>query len=88
VVLDDTLTADLSTAINTDEITARLQDTLLSVNQKLESHHKVAHIIVCKDTWSIDNELLTPTMKIKRNMIEQKYHNLVNQTLQGEVIWQ
>ncbi len=88
VVLDDTLTADLSTAINTDEITARLQDTLLSVNQKLESHQKVAHIIVCKDTWSIDNELLTPTMKIKRNMIEQKYHDLVNQTLQGEVIWQ
>jgi hypothetical protein len=27
-------------------------------------------------------------MKIKRNVIEQKYDDLVNQTLHGEVIWQ
>jgi long-subunit acyl-CoA synthetase (AMP-forming) len=73
---------------NRQAITTKLQDTLSAVNNKLESHQKVAHIIVCHEVWSIDNELLTPTMKIKRNVIEQKYDDLVNQTLHGEVIWQ
>jgi long-subunit acyl-CoA synthetase (AMP-forming) len=86
VVLDDTL---LNTPkSNRQAITTKLQDTLSAVNSKLESHQKVAHIIVCHEVWSIDNELLTPTMKIKRNVIEQKYDDLVNQTLHGEVIWQ
>ena len=86
VVLDDTLTAN--TTSKSKQIATKLQDTLSFVNNKLESHQKVSHIIICHDIWSIDNELLTPTMKIKRNKIEQKYDDLVNQTLDGEVIWQ
>ena len=70
------------------EIENSLAETLLVVNKDLESHEKIAHIIICKEVWSIENELLTPTMKIKRNIIEKKYSELVTRKFYGDVIWE
>ena len=55
-----------------------LQSTLLEallkrINASLEDHEKLAHLVVVKDQWSRDNGYLTPTMKIKRNVIEERY---------------
>jgi long-subunit acyl-CoA synthetase (AMP-forming) len=43
------------------------------VNGQLEAHEKLSCIVVVKDLWSMENGFLTPTMKIKRNVIEQHY---------------
>jgi long-chain acyl-CoA synthetase len=29
--------------------------------------------------WSVENNLLTPTMKIKRNIVEKHYHDKIEQ---------
>jgi len=84
IVLNETLVRDK----NKTGITKRLQQTLLSVNQQLESHQKLDHLFICKNSWSIDNDLLTPTMKIKRNLIEEKYKETLTMKLSGEVIWE
>ena len=34
----------------------------------------ISTIIFVKDDWNPENEILTPTMKIKRNKINDKYH--------------
>ena len=39
-----------------------LGETLRSVNETLESHERLATIHVIEDPWTIENELLTPTM--------------------------
>jgi len=62
--------------------------SLLLVNEELASHQKISNIIICKDEWSIENELITPTMKIKRNIIEHKYSELITKDLTGEIIWE
>jgi long-subunit acyl-CoA synthetase (AMP-forming) len=77
-----------TTELKKVEIEHSLQQTLFVVNEKLESHQKLAHIIFCKEVWSIENELLTPTMKIKRNIIEKKYDELVTKELNDEVLWE
>jgi long-subunit acyl-CoA synthetase (AMP-forming) len=77
-----------TTELKKVEIEHSLQQTLFVVNEKLESHQKLAHIIFCKEVWSIENELLTPTMKIKRNIIENKYEELVTKELNDEVLWE
>ena len=47
--------------------------TLLAVNDMLESHEKLATLYVVDDPWTIENDLLTPTMKIKRRVVHRKY---------------
>ena len=56
-----------------EKLTSSLQKTLSVVNPKLDKHEKIHNIIVVKEEWTIENKLLTPTMKIKRNSIEKKY---------------
>ena len=50
-----------------------LEKTLEVVNPKLEKHEKIHNIIIVNEEWTIENNLLTPTMKIKRNAIEKLY---------------
>ena len=48
-----------------------------AVNSDLEDHEKVAKLIITSDSWTIDNGFLTPTLKVKRNLIEANYAGLV-----------
>jgi long-subunit acyl-CoA synthetase (AMP-forming) len=46
---------------------------LEDINVKLDNYKKISTLIVVKDEWSVENELVTPTLKIKRNKVDQKY---------------
>jgi len=61
----------------TSEEVADLAETLKKTNSRLEAHEKLSHIIVARDPWTIENGLLTPTMKMKRDLIEKKYADLI-----------
>ncbi len=50
-----------------------LTKTLDLINPELEKHERVQKLVVAREDWTIENGLLTPTMKIKRNPIESKY---------------
>ncbi|HEX4855294.1 MAG TPA: AMP-binding protein [Limnobacter sp.] len=50
-----------------------MTELLNQVNSQLEAHEKLSCIVVVKDLWTMENGFLTPTMKIKRNVIEQHY---------------
>jgi long-subunit acyl-CoA synthetase (AMP-forming) len=56
-----------------DTLVAELQALLDQVNATLEDHERLTHVVVVRDPWSIDNGFLTPTMKIKRSVIEERY---------------
>jgi hypothetical protein len=67
----------LGGGMDIDEGKAGLIETLHKANARLEAHEKLSHIIVAKDPWTIENGLLTPTMKIKRHLLEKKYIELI-----------
>ncbi len=50
-----------------------LQDTLKTANSFLDKHENVSHIIITKTPWTIDNGLITPTLKVKRAELESLY---------------
>ena len=54
-------------------LVAQLEDLLTRVNEQLEDHERLDCLIVVKDPWTVDNGLLTPTLKICRSPIEQRY---------------
>jgi long-chain acyl-CoA synthetase len=56
-----------------DHLRQGLLETLEQVNPELEKHERLHNLVVLKDDWTIENGLLTPTLKIKRNPIESKY---------------
>ncbi|EPP5808296.1 TPA: AMP-binding protein [Vibrio vulnificus] len=49
---------------------------IAKMNVELESHEQIKGVLMIKDPWSIDNGILTPTLKIKRHVLEQKYHEV------------
>ncbi|HXK04146.1 MAG TPA: AMP-binding protein [Verrucomicrobiae bacterium] len=52
---------------------ASLEEQLASVNAGLESHERLAFLTVVEGPWTIENELITPTLKIRRSKLEQQY---------------
>ena len=56
-----------------NEIKDLLGKSLFKLNSKLNSHERIEKMIVISEPWTIDNKFLTPTMKLKRNVIENKY---------------
>ncbi|EJE8546117.1 AMP-binding protein [Vibrio vulnificus] len=49
---------------------------IAKMNAELESHEQIKGVLMINDPWSIDNGILTPTLKIKRHVLEQKYHEV------------
>lgn len=58
-------------AKSNDDLKKSLERSLSIINPKLDSHEKLKSIVVLDEDWTIENKLLTPTMKIKRNAIEK-----------------
>jgi len=53
------------------ELSASLIETLNQINPTLEKHEKVEKIVIMSEDWTMENGLLTPTLKTKRNQIEK-----------------
>jgi len=54
-----------------NDITESLLNSLLEINPTLEKHEKIEKAVVMKEDWTIENGLMTPTLKIKRSHVEK-----------------
>ena len=78
-VVGDNLTQPIALVILSEgkkivsEIKTSFEELIVSINDQLEQHEKIKKIVVLKDSWSIENNILTPTLKIKRNIVDEKY---------------
>ncbi|MCC2617259.1 AMP-binding protein [Aestuariibacter halophilus] len=70
-----------------DELHQSLQNTLTAVNDSLESHQVLDHFIVMSEPWTIENDLLTPTLKVKRHILEDRFADVINQKHDQPVVW-
>jgi long-subunit acyl-CoA synthetase (AMP-forming) len=59
-----------------DEIKESLSKMLDKVNAKLQLHEKINKLLVVSENWSLENGFLTPTNKIKRNVINETYQEM------------
>ncbi|MBI1287648.1 MAG: AMP-binding protein [Flavobacteriales bacterium] len=67
------VTSESAAGKSKNEIEDSILKTLDHVNPDLDHHEQVKKAIIVKEPWTVENELLTPTMKIKRNPIEKIY---------------
>ncbi len=50
-----------------------LANHLLTVNHGLDPHEQLEVLILVTEPWTVENGLITPTFKIKRNVLESRY---------------
>ena len=71
-------------------ITAHLENLLDAINQQVESYEQLQFLVIPRDRWEINNNFLTPTLKIKRDMIEAAYEPFLDKWYASgqKIIWQ
>jgi long-chain acyl-CoA synthetase len=68
---------------------ASLAEHLKVVNAQLDPHEQMECLVVTVDPWSVENDILTPTMKVKRNRIEDLFARNYEQWAESrkKVVW-
>jgi len=65
--------AALASGPERGELEASLADHLKTVNTTLDPHEQLDCLVVMTEAWTVDNDLITPTFKVKRNRIEDMF---------------
>lgn len=55
------------------DLEASLAAHLKAINAALDPHEQLECIVVVTEPWTVDNGVITPTFKVKRNRIEEIY---------------
>jgi long-chain acyl-CoA synthetase len=52
-------------------------DEVNKINKRFGQWEKVKEIRLTPDVWSVDGGHLTPTMKLKRKVLKEKFNTLI-----------
>jgi long-chain acyl-CoA synthetase len=90
VMLNAEFVTRVSDAAGRSELESSLTSHLKQINATLDPHERLQCLVVVTTAWTVDNDVITPTFKVKRNRIEDLYaKNYENWEAAGkQVIWQ
>ncbi len=82
--------SDAASSFDRNVVSESLRESLSEINPLLEHHEQLHNLVVVKEKWTPDNGLLTPTMKIKRGSIDEKYQTRYDDWYKekAEVCWE
>jgi long-chain acyl-CoA synthetase len=89
LMLNPDAAAKVGDAAAKAELEASLTAHLKHVNAELDPHERLDCLVVTREAWTVENDLITPTFKVKRNRIEDlfasQYENWVGK--RRPVVW-
>ena len=67
-----------------------LLDLMNSVNLQLDPHEQLGFVAVANGPWTVGNGFVTPTLKIRRNVLESRYQPCVEDWMRQNrpVVWE
>ena len=60
------------------ELKARIEKEITKINEHLGNWEKIKKIELTPELWTVENGLLTPTLKLKRKAVKEKFMKLYN----------
>jgi long-chain acyl-CoA synthetase len=80
VSLDD----ETAKALNSDERKEELKKLLRRVNEHLASFESIKRVGVIKDPFTVENGALTPTLKVKRNVVAKQKEDFIDRLYRSD----
>ncbi len=85
IALNEEAAKDLQ--LDPEAITLQQQEMLLErVNNQLDNfpgYAKIVNLAVVKEPWTIENGMITPTLKLKRKTIQEQHADAIRQLYEG-----
>ena len=72
-----------------DALAQSLQAHLAAVNAQLDPHEQLDFLALSTQAWTVENGFITPTMKVKRNVVEKHYEPRVTEwsARRAPIVW-
>jgi long-chain acyl-CoA synthetase len=74
---------DLPTFAQDERLRAEIQRAVEDTNQRLSKTEQIKRWTILLTEWTVDSEELTPTLKLKRRVIHQKYADEISALYEG-----
>jgi len=58
------------------DVEASIRASVDAINDSIEKHARIGAVIISEEPWSIENEVLTPTLKIRRDKVDERFAEL------------
>jgi long-chain acyl-CoA synthetase len=87
------LTAESAAQLNDEQLRQQIEtslaDHLRAINEQLDPHEQLELVVAVSEPWTVDNGIVTPTLKVKRDRIEAVYgpHYETWTSSGKEVVW-
>jgi long-chain acyl-CoA synthetase len=73
LMLNAEATKKAGSAEGRSELETSLAAHMKTINETLDPHEQLDCLVLMTDPWTVDNDLITPTFKVKRNRIEDLF---------------
>lgn len=90
VVLSQQAKKDCATPDARGAVEEALLGRMNEINAQVDPHERMRFIAIVEGPWTIGNEFLTPTLKVKRATLERRYLGMVQSwdKLASPVVWE
>ena len=75
--------SDEKDLVKNDKIYKLLEDDMIQFQKKLANYERVRKFVLLDRPFTIDSGEITPSMKIKRKIVENKYNDLIEMMYEG-----
>ena len=65
--------------VHNPEIIKRYNREIQTYNKNFGDYEQIKKFILVPDEWTIKNEILTPTLKVKRRFVQERYANRIDE---------
>lgn len=74
------------------EVVESLEATLQAVNESVADYERIHRVVITAGLWTVENGLLTPTLKVRRHILDSRYRVRMEQWYasgtEERIIWE